>query len=39
MMTDDNERTAKAIASKLGINAVIAQVLPQHKEQVIEAQV
>jgi Cu+-exporting ATPase len=35
MLTGDNERTAKAIASKLGINKVIAQVLPQQKEQVI----
>jgi Cu+-exporting ATPase len=35
MMTGDNERTAKAIASKLGIDRVIAQVLPQQKEEVI----
>jgi P-type Cu+ transporter len=35
MLTGDNERTAKAVASKLGINKVIAQVLPQEKEQVI----
>ncbi len=35
MLTGDNERTAKAIASKLGIKRVIAQVLPQEKEQVI----
>jgi P-type Cu+ transporter len=35
MLTGDNERTAKAVASKLGINRVIAQVLPQQKEQVI----
>lgn len=35
MLTGDNERTAKAIASKLGIDRVIAQVLPQEKEQVI----
>jgi Cu+-exporting ATPase len=35
MLTGDNERTTNAIASKLGINRVIAQVLPQEKEQVI----
>jgi Cu+-exporting ATPase len=35
MLTGDNERTAKAVASKLGIDRVIAQVLPQEKEKVI----
>jgi len=35
MLTGDNERTAKAVASKLGIDRVIAQVLPKEKEQVI----
>jgi P-type Cu+ transporter len=35
MLTGDNERTAKAVASKLGISRIIAQVLPQQKEQVI----
>jgi P-type Cu+ transporter len=35
MLTGDNERTAHAISSKLGINRVIAQVLPQQKEQVV----
>ncbi len=35
MLTGDNERTARAIASKLGIEKVIAQVLPQEKEKVI----
>jgi Cu+-exporting ATPase len=35
MLTGDNERTAKAIASSLGIGRVIAQVLPQQKEKVI----
>jgi P-type Cu+ transporter len=35
MLTGDNERTAKSVASKLGIDRVIAQVLPREKEQVI----
>ena len=35
MLTGDNERTANAVASKLGIDRVISQVLPQEKEQVI----
>ena len=35
MLTGDNERTAKAVASQLGIGRVISQVLPQQKEQVI----
>jgi Cu+-exporting ATPase len=35
MLTGDNERTANAVASKLGISRVIAQVLPQQKQQVI----
>ncbi len=35
MLTGDNERTAHTIASKLGIKRVIAQVLPQQKEEVI----
>jgi Cu+-exporting ATPase len=35
MLTGDNERTARAVASKLGIERVISQVLPQQKEQVI----
>jgi Cu+-exporting ATPase len=35
MLTGDNERTAKAIGSKLGINRIIAQVLPQQKEEMI----
>ena len=35
MLTGDNERTAKAVGSKLGIGRVIAQVLPHEKEQII----
>jgi P-type Cu+ transporter len=35
MLTGDNQRTANAIGSKLGIDRVIAQVLPQQKEEVI----
>ncbi len=35
MLTGDNERTANYIASRLGIDRVIAQVLPQQKEEVI----
>ena len=35
LLTGDNERTAKFIASKLEIDRVIAQVLPKQKEQVI----
>ena len=33
MLTGDNERTAKTVASKLGINRVIAQVLPHRKRR------
>jgi Cu+-exporting ATPase len=35
MLTGDNERTAQAIASKLRIKRVIAQVLPQQKEEIV----
>jgi Cu+-exporting ATPase len=35
MLTGDNERTAQAIASKVGIERAIAQVLPQQKEEVV----
>jgi Cu+-exporting ATPase len=39
MLTGDNERTAKYIASGLGIDIVIAEVLPQQKEQVISKEI
>ena len=35
MMTGDNARTAKTIADRLGIDRVVADVLPEQKEQVI----
>jgi Cu+-exporting ATPase len=35
MLTGDNERTARAIASQLGIDEVISQVLPGQKAEVI----
>lgn len=36
MLTGDNERTAKAIASQAGVDEVIAGVLPDGKESVIK---
>lgn len=36
MLTGDNERTAKAIASKVGIDRIIANVLPGDKAKVIK---
>ncbi len=36
MLTGDNERTAKAIAKRLGVERIFAEVLPQQKETVIE---
>ncbi len=36
MLTGDNERTAKAIAKKLGVERIFAEVLPQQKEAMIE---
>lgn len=37
MLTGDNERTAKAVASRAGITEVIAGVLPDGKEQVVRS--
>ena len=36
MLTGDNMRTAKAMATKLGIDRVIAEVLPADKEKIIK---
>ena len=36
MLSGDNERTAKAVAAKAGIEEVIAEVLPTEKQAVIE---
>lgn len=37
MLTGDNERTAKAVGAKAGVNEVIAGVLPDGKESVIRS--
>jgi Cu+-exporting ATPase len=37
LLTGDNIRTAKAVAGKLGIDRVVADVLPEQKEQVIHS--
>jgi len=36
MLTGDQEKTAKAIAQKLGIDDVIANVRPEQKEEIVE---
>jgi Cu+-exporting ATPase len=36
MLTGDNRRTAAAVARKLGLADHIAEVLPQHKHQVVK---
>ena len=36
LLSGDNKRTTRAIANKVGIDNFMAQVLPQHKERVIQ---
>lgn len=35
MLTGDNRKTAEAISSQINVNAVVAEVMPQDKDQVI----
>jgi len=35
MLTGDNRKTAKAVADKLGITEIEAEVLPEQKNQVV----
>ncbi len=37
MLTGDNERTAKAVADKIGISRVVAGILPNEKEAAVRA--
>lgn len=35
MLTGDSQKTAEAVASRLGINNVIAEIMPEHKRRVV----